>query len=173
MPTVEETQAWLSRFLDNEAELDRLEDRIEGLRSQLEAPSSPSLTGMPHGGGYEADRIGRSLARIEALEAQHKELLAKSRLLHKEIGAAIIQIKRVIRKWPPRKVILEMRYLDCLEWDEINQVLWSKYDDYDDRYDTYTRKTFRFHAEALEAMRVIVTELQGTGNNTESEDTGK
>lgn len=173
MPTVEETQAWLSRFLDNEAELDRLEDRIEGLRSQLEAPSAPTLTGMPHGGGYEADRIGRSLARIEALEAQHKELLAKSRLLHKEIGAAIIQIKRLIRKWPHRKVILELRYLDGLEWNEINQVLWSKYDDYEDRYDTYNRRTYRFHAEALEAMRIIVAEFQATGNNTESEDTGK
>lgn len=173
MQTVEETQAWLSRFLDNEAELDKLLERIEGLRSQLEAPSSPSLTGMPHGGGYEADRIGRTLARIEALEVQAQELLATSRLLYKEIGAAISQIKRVIRKWPPRKVILEMRYLDRLEWDEINQVLWSKYDDYDDRYDTYKRRTFRFHAEALEAMRIIVAEFQATGNNTESEDTGK
>ena len=173
MPTIEETQKWLSRFLDNEAELDKLLERIEGLRSQLAAPSSPSLTGMPHGGGYEADRIGRTLARIEALEVQVQELLATSRLLYKEICAAISQIKRVIRKWPPRKVILEMRYLDRLEWDEINQVLWSKYDDYDDRYDTYKRRTFRFHAEALEAMRIIVAEFQATGNNTESEDTGK
>ena len=173
MPTVEETQAWLSRFLDNEAELDRLEDRIEGLRSQLEAPSSPSLTGMPHGGGYEGDRIGRTLARVEALETQAQELLTTSRRLYKEIGTAITQIKRVIRKWPHRKVVLELRYLDGIEWDEINQILWSKFDDYADRYDTYKRRTFRFHAEALEAMRIIVAEFQATGNNTESEDTGK
>ena len=173
MSTVEETQAWLSRFLDNEAEIDRLLERIEGLRSQLEAPNSPALTGMPHGGGYEADRIGRALAKIEALEAQAQELLAKSRKLYREIAGAITQIKRLIRKWPHRKVILELRYLDGLEWNEINQVLWSKYDDYEDRYDTYNRRTYRFHAEALETMRIIVAEFQATGNNTDSEDTGK
>ena len=173
MPTVEETQAWLSRFLDNEENLDRLLERIEWLRSDLKSPNSPSLTGMPSGGGYEADRIGRTLARIEDLEAQAQELLAKSRYLYTEINGAILRIKHIVKKWPSRKLVLELRYLDGRDWPDIIEVLWGKEFDFDDRYETYNRKTFRFHAEALEAMRVIVAELQGTGNNAESEDTGK
>lgn len=173
MPTIEETQAWLSRFLDNEENLDRLLERIEWLRSDLKSPNSPSLTGMPSGGGYEADRIGRTLARIEDLEAQAQDLLAKSRHLYTEINSAISQIKHIVKKWPSRKLVLELRYLDGRDWPDIIEVLWGKEFDFDDRYDTYNRKTFRFHAEALEAMRIIVPKFQGTGNNTESEDTEK
>ena len=173
MPTIEETQAWLSRFLDTEEELDRLLERIEWLRSDLKTPSSPAITGMPHGGGYEADRIGRTLARIDDLDAQAKELLAKSKRQYKEINSAISQVRNHIKLWPPRKLLLELRYLDRRDWEDIIEVLWGKQFDFDDRYDTYRRSTFRYHAEALEAMRIIIGEFQVTGNDAESEDTGK
>ena len=168
--TIEETRAWLSRYLENEELLDRLLERIAALRSHLEAPGSATISEMPYGGGYAGDKIGHTLGKIEVLEAEAQELLAISRSLYREINQAISQLRGTAKGWPHRKVVLEMRYLDRLEWSEIIEVLWSGKDDFTDRYDSYNRRTFRLHSEALEAMANIVPGFPLQDNNKESED---
>lgn len=156
MPTIEDVKQWLSRFAENERQLDNLIERVGLLRSRLEAPGSPTLSGMPHGGGFEADAIGHKLSTIEELEEQAQGLLAKSRCLYKEIDSIILQIKG--KDWPNRKVVLQMRYLDRFTLDEVNTVLWGSKADFDDRLESYRRRTFRIHAEALEELRNLVPE---------------
>lgn len=161
MGDAETVKNWLSRYQENEEQLDRLIERIDALRSRLESPGSPSLSGMPHGVGYEGDSIGRKLAAIESLEEQAQEMLAKSRHLYAEINSAISRIKGRAKNWPDRKVVLEMKYLDLFSWEEINTVLWSNRPDFDDRLESYQRRTFRLHAEALESMANIVPDHPG------------
>ena len=168
--TIEETRAWLSRYLENEELLDRLLERTAALRSHLEAPGSATISGMPNGGGYAGDKIGHTLGKIEVLEAEAQDLLAISRNLYREISQGISRLRGTAKGWPHRKVVLEMRYLDRLEWSEINKVLWSGKADFDDRLESYQRRTFRIHAEALEAMANIVTGVPLQDNDTESED---
>ena len=113
MGDAETVKYWLSRYQENEEQLNRLIERIGALRSRLESPGSPSLSGMPHGGGYyEGDAIGRKLAASESLEEQAQEMLAKSRHLYAGINSAISRIKGTGRSWPDQKVVLEMKYLD-------------------------------------------------------------
>lgn len=170
MPTLDEMRQWLFRFANNERQLDNLIERIETLRSRLGAPGSPTLSGMPRGGGGEVDMIGRKLGAIEALEEQAQRLLARSRHLYAEINGEIDKITG--KGWPDLRAVLKMCYLDLASWEEINVMLWSGKSDFADREEAYSRRTFRIHTEALEAMLYIVPSFQGTGNNTESEEEG-
>ncbi len=162
MPSVDYVKQWLSRYSENEAQLGTTIERLEALRSRLKSPGSPTLSGMPHGGGYEGDQIGRMLGQIERLEEIAQEQLEKSRLLYAEINNTIDQITG--RKWPGLRVVLKMRYLDGFSWEEINKILWGKKPDFDDRTESYMRRAFRLYSEALAA---IIPVLQGT---TESEE---
>lgn len=153
MQTSEEVKQWLSRFSENERQLDNLIERIEALHSRLETPRSSTISGMPHGGGYESDQIGRTLGIIEDLERQAQSLLAKSRHLYKEIDTAINQING--RTWSDRRCVLKCRYLDGFGWETVCSILFGREPDYYDRFDTYQRRTYKIHAEALEAMLKI------------------
>lgn len=170
MPTIEDVKQWLSRFAENERQLDNLIERVELLRSRLESPRAATVSGMPHGGGYEGDQIGRTLGQIEKLEEIRQDHLKKSRHLYAEINITIDKITG--RAWPDLRAVLKMRYLDLANWSEINFMLWGGKSDFNDHEETYLRRTYRIHAEALEAMLNIVPNFQGTGNYTESEMTG-
>ncbi len=117
---------------------------------------------MPHGGGYESDKTGRMLGEAEELEQIAQEQVMKSHHLYREINSEIDKITG--RQWSDLRVVLKMRYLDGFSWEEVNQILWGKKPDFDDRTESYMRRTFRLYSEALAA---IIPVLQGT---TESED---
>lgn len=170
VPTLEKVKEWLSRFAENERQLDNLMERIEMLRSRLEAPGSPTLSGMPRGGGDGVDMIGRKLIAIEALEEQAQGLLARSRSLYAETNRAIDEITG--KRSSDLRAALKMRYLDLADWEEINIMLWSGKANFFDHVESYSRRTFRLHGEALEAMLYIVPDFQGTENKTESEEEG-
>ena len=51
-------------------------------------------------------------------------------------------------------------------------VLWGSKPDFDDRLESFQRRTFRIHSEALEAMADIVPGFRLQHNITESEETG-
>lgn len=168
MPTLEKVKEWLSRFAENERQLDNLMERIETLRSRLGAPGSPTLSGMPRGGGDGVDMIGRKLIAIEALEEQAQGLLARSRSLYAETNRAIDEITG--KRSPDLRAALKMRYLDLASWEEITAMLWSSKENFSDNVESYSRRTFRLHGEALEAMLDILPGFQGTENKTESEE---
>lgn len=169
VPTIEDVKQWLSRFAENERQLDNLIERVGLLRSRLESPRAATISGMPHSGGCEGDPIGRTLGQIEKLEEIGQDQLRKSRRLYAEINTAIDRITR--RAWPDLRAVLKMRYLDLANWSEINFMLWGEKSDFNNHEETYLRRTYRLHAEALEAMLNIVPNFRGTENNTESEET--
>lgn len=170
MPTLENVKKWLSRFSENERQLDNLTERIEALRSRLGAPRAPTLSGKPRSGGGGVDMIGRKLGAIEALEEQEQRLRARSRYLYTEISRGIDRI--IGKRWVDSRSVLKMRYLDLASWEEINVMLWASKANFADCKDSYVRRTLRIHTEALEAMLYIIPGFQGKENKTESEEVG-
>lgn len=161
---IEATKEWLNRYTDNERQLDNLIERIEALRSRLTSPRSATLSGMPYGGGYEADFIGRSLATVEALEEEAQGLLAQSRELYREINTTID--KSITGPGRPyRRTVLKCRYLDLFSWHETLEIMFARNADYMDRYDTYERRMHKYHRAALEQLQIPVTELPGQEND--------
>lgn len=161
---IEATKEWLNRYTDNERQLDNLIERIKALRSRLTSPRSATLSGMPHGGGYGADSIGRSLATVEALEEEAQGLLAQSRELYREINTTID--KSITGPGRPyRRTVLKCRYLDLFSWHETLEIMFARNADFMDRYDTYERRMHKYHRAALEQLQIPVTELPGQEND--------
>lgn len=165
---IEATKEWLNRYTDNERQLDNLIERIEALRSRIASPRSAALSGMPHGGGYEGDSIGRSLAAVEAMEEEAQALLARSRSLYHEINASIDQsITGPARA--DRRTVLKCKYLDLFAWAEICEIMFGRRSDYQDRLETYERRMYKIHRAALEQMQIPVTDLPGQENDQKEE----
>lgn len=165
---IEKTKEWLSRYADNERQLDDLIERIEALRSRLTSPRSAALSGMPHGGGYEADSIGRSLATLEKLEEEAQTLLARSRELYREINTTIDQ--SIIGPGRPyHRTVLKCRYLDLFSWHETLEIMFARNADFMDRYDSYERRMHKIHRAALEQLQIPVTDRPGQENDQKEE----
>lgn len=150
---------WLSRYRENEAALDDLLERIAVLRSQLESPKSVALSGMPHGSVSEHDPFFRGLAKIEDLEARAQDLLEVSRKLYRELNDNIDQIAG--KGGAEKRCILRCRYIDGFPWNTVCEILFSRKPDFDDKMETYLRRTFRIHNEALEVLSQIVPDILG------------
>lgn len=161
---IEAAKEWLNRYTDNERQLDALLERIEAIKTRITSPRSATLSGMPHGGGYEADSIGRFLATVETLEEEAQGLLAQSRELYREINTTID--KSITGPGRPyRRTVLKCRYLDLFSWHETLEIMFARNADFMDRYDTYERRMYKIHRQALEQMQIPVMELPGQENN--------
>ena len=157
MQSKENLIVWLSRYRENESALDDLIERIAVLRSRLESPKSVALSGMPHGSRSEHDPFIRTLAKIDDLEARAQDLLAVSRILYRELNDNIDQITG--KGWADKKCVLRCRYIDGFKWDEVCEILFSRKPDFEEKQETYLRRTFRIHNDALEALQEIVPDF--------------
>ena len=150
----ETVKLWLSRYRENETALDDLLERIAALHSRLESPKGAAITGMPHGSWSEHDPFFRGLAKIEDLEARAKDLLAVSRTLYRELNDTIDHITG--KGGADRRCVLRCRYIDGFPWDTVCEILFSRKPDFEEKQESYLRRTFRIHNEALEALQEIV-----------------
>lgn len=148
---------WLSRYRENESALDDHLERIAALRSRLESPKSAAISGMPHGSRSEHDPFFRGLAKIDDLEARAQDLLAVSRTLYRELNDAIDQITG--KGGADRRCVLRCRYIDGFGWNEVCEILFSRKSDFEERQESYVRRTFRIHDDALEALQEIVPDF--------------
>lgn len=154
--TIEAAKEWLFRYGDAEKQLDFMEERIRNLRSQMCDPRSSQITGMPSGGGEKADKIGRLIGRVDALERQYNEQLEASRHLYGEIDKTISQIPG--KRSPEMQAVLRMRHLDLADWETICEMMYGKREDFLDRYDTYKRRMFQIYRNGLEAVANFIPE---------------
>lgn len=104
--------AWLRRYREAAAEQDRLMAEIARWRSLAERVS-PTLSGMPAGGGGPGRMIS-AVEHINALEAELAEQLAERVATRREIGQAIGRVpdERLAR-------LLRLRYIDGMTWEKI------------------------------------------------------
>ena len=104
--------AWLRRYREAAAEQDRLMAEIARWHSLAERVS-PTLSGMPAGGGGPGRMIS-AVEHINALEAELAEQLAERVATRREIGQAIGRVpdERLAR-------LLRLRYIDGMTWEKI------------------------------------------------------
>lgn len=159
--TIEETKDWLKEYRQLQQSYDQLIERFCQMQEAATSPHSPGLDGMPHGSTNPVDKIGAAVAKLEALRAKVERAAARANALYTEIDQAIDQITGT--NWAVKRSVLQCRYLDSMTWEEITEMLFRQKKDYDLRYDTYLRRTFYFHGEALAALAAVRKEL-GSGD---------
>lgn len=158
--TIEETKDWLKEFRQLQQSYDQLIERFCQMQEAATSPHSPGLDGMPHGSTNPVDRIGSTIAKLDSLRRRVEAAAEKKNAFAAEIQEAVDKIGGT--SWAAKRTVIECRYLDLLSWPETTAVLYSREPDYDLRYDTFLRRTFYIHAEALAALAAVRKEL-GSG----------
>ena len=127
---------WLYRYRGISERLDRMKERLEVLENRMEGVRSPRLTGMPRGGTPVTmeELISDKLEieeRIDNLEETRKQI-------RREILAAIDTLTD-----DKLSEILELRFIECLDYDDIADQL------------VYTRRHVeRLYAKAIEEIKI-------------------
>lgn len=163
----EAIKAWLRRYGELQRDANRLWDRLEDLRSRVEAARTTHIDGMPHGNSVDADRIGADLSRLEDMEREATEVQQEVTAARREIEAAIRKINGP--RWADRREVLRLRYSDCLPWEDVAEKMFGDDLRFWDKSDVFLRRTYKLHSQALEELSNYVPLPAGQENDTEQE----
>ena len=114
---------------------------------------------MPRSPGFEGDKLGGVVGTADVIERQVAEKEAQAAEAYREIDATIQQISG--KHATERKFILQCRYLDRMDWPDVIFLLFGDKDDFGDREDSFTRRTYNIHKEALQDIGTILDKNKG------------
>ncbi len=156
--TSDTVKVWLSGYGELIKDVDNILERIEILRERAFSPSSPILDGMPHQKGNRTDRIGHTVAHYDFLEREAKAKFERAKILYKEIDTSIKLIHG--KGSADKKAVLQMKYLDLAEWDEVLDMLFMKKENFLEKEDSYRRRVFKLHQVALSELAELLNNTQ-------------
>ena len=161
-------KTWLQRYSQAWRSYELLLERLIVAEAVAHSPKSAIPDGMPRGSGNPVDALGSTVAKLEKLRSQVSAAKSKADSIGLEIEAAIAQIggARCVEK----RVLLEMKYLDLMEWGDINRALFREKSDFLLREDSYQRRTFYIHADALKKLGDILDAQKPAEAATRSDD---
>lgn len=157
--STDQVKEWLSRYAVAAREVALLRARADAIRDRATSPASPTLDGMPRSPGFEGDRLGEVIGIADVIERQVAEKEAQAAEAYREIDATIQQISG--KHATERKFILQCRYLDRMDWPDVIFLLFGEKDDFGDREDSYGRRAYNIHKEALQDIGTILDENKG------------
>ena len=165
--STDEVKRYLQLYGDRDREFFDLVERRAVLQLRAYAPSSAQLDGMPHSPGFVSDRTGNIVEQLEELDIELNAKKMDLRALYHEIDEYIGQIKAARRRgWPDRRAVLQMRYLDLADWSMITTMLFGQRGDFEDRRESYLRRTHRLHMTALlELAELTIQEMDSNGSD--------
>lgn len=131
-------KTFLQSVFEAKSEAQRLRRKIARLETQTEHITA-NLTGMPHSGNRDSEGAWAALADIRASYAQK---LLDAELVEKDVADFIDTL-------PTRecRVVLRLRYLDCLRWPSVMRGLEKAGICYEER------QVYRIHGKALGEAR--------------------
>lgn len=134
----------LNRDIENNIE------RLERLEDKMYSVSSPNLSSMPRSPRPCADRFAELVARKDEMVEKIECLIAKR-------DAERVSLERILAKLvnPDERAVIEMRYIDEEEWDDIIEMLFGCKENFGDSYDNYKQRTFRLHSSAIANMALF------------------
>lgn len=146
-------RALLDSYVTLQKRIDFTEKRLECLELSKGAPSTPNLSGMPSGGHDRGSKQERDYIKTEELEEKLGRMNAQENRLRELIETLVELMKK-----PDEQTIIEMHYLDGIEWKTISATLYGDEDDYDEHEKRYLKRTFKVHGSALQSLAKIYAE---------------
>lgn len=147
---------FLGRYRPAAVRVSMLQARLDRLRERAKVPPGPHLDGLPHGRGATSDAVGDLVVRITEAESELKEAQDEAERLRREIRAAIRAMPSATPNDVRMQTILETRHIDGERWPLIAWLLFGEEDDFEERQESYLRRTNRLHGEALQALSKIL-----------------
>jgi len=115
-------------------ELTQLQERVSDLRSRMYSIKSPTLDGMPCGGGNN-DKIGEIVTTIISLEDKHYNMINNIFKQQRDIEDMIDALA------PVERLLIRARYIECNTWESVCVAIgysWSQ--------------TYRLHSDVLNKL---------------------
>ncbi len=134
----------LQRRLDNQLA------RLYNLIDSIDAVSSTNYSGMPTGSHDGTSRQERYTERKDELETKVDNMMKQETELRKELEDMIAKLND-----PDEQAVLEMKYIDGLQWKNVSLSLFGMREDYEDNPERYMKRTFRIHGAALQRLSRI------------------
>lgn len=113
------------------------------------------------------DTLGGTVARLDILRAKVEAAKFEGDTIFSEIERAIEKISG--SRCAEKRAVLELRYLDMAGWDSVNYAIFGGKTDFLYREDSYLRRIFYIHADALKKLSVILDDQRAAGATTKSD----
>lgn len=145
------TKERLQRYTNLVQEIDRQFEALEIMKEKLISPKTSNLTGMPKSAASGSfDRMSMAIAKKEDIEENIKALLRKERQEAQAIEEAVQLLEE-----PNERQVIRLRYVDGFTWTEVCRALFGRRKDYEERLDTFERRTYKIHGKALINLEAI------------------
>ena len=145
---------YLKKYLRKREELETTIIRYNALLNKDNISSPIGKTGLSTNGS------SGSSSAIE--NAVCKKIFAEERIhkLEKDLTEQSAIINPIFEKLenPYEKQVMQMRYEDGFEWDEIRGKIFGNRRDYSQNIEKYNNKVFRIHGSALKHMKELQAE---------------
>ena len=148
---VEAIKDRLNDYRSEDREIENQTERLERLLNKMHEVGAQDLTGMPRSPSPDQDRMSDLISKKDELESEVAELRAEHKKERKRIEKIVRKLKR-----PDERAVIRFRFIDDHEWDEVTDMLFGGRSDFLDREETYQRRTFTLHHDAIYHMAKIV-----------------
>ncbi len=151
--TTEAIKHWLKKYTFYVEEYEALKERATSIREKAMTPQTSNLDDMPKSKGW-GSKIEMYISIAEELEEEAKKMLTEAQKNYRQTEEVIKQIHK--GRWAKKRAVLRLRYIDGYLWEDVNEILFGDKDDFIEREDSYRRRMFAIHNEALEELAEII-----------------
>lgn len=137
-------------YRDLNREIDLQIERLEQMEAKAGSPSTPNLSGMPKSSNFQHDRMTDVVARIADLRSEIDSLIVERDAEQKALDALIRRLQNA-----DKRLVLRLRYLDSEEWEDVIFIAYGGKPDFNEKYDSYKQRVFRYHRQALTELEAI------------------
>lgn len=141
---------YLKNYLRKREELKTTIIRYNALLNKEDISSPAGKIGLSMGGSLVSSVVENTVCNKIIMEEKIKRLeedLARQRTI---INSTFEKLEK-----PYEKIVMQMRYEDRLEWDEIRGEIFGNRRDYSENIEKYNDKVFRIHGSALKHIKEL------------------
>ena len=124
--------------------------RLENLVETIDTLPSTNFSGMPSGTHDGTTKAERYVERKDELERKIDRMIQEEQELRKELEDLIALLDN-----PDEQAILEIKYIDGVDWPDVSWSLFHEADDYEENPERYMKRTFRIHGVALQRLAAV------------------
>lgn len=131
-------------------EIDSEIERLDRLHVKAESIGNSRLSGMPKALSNVYDRTADIVAKIVDIENGIKSLITQRDRERTELESLVSKLDHV-----GEKAVIRSRYIDLEEWNDVQFVLFGGKADFDEKYDDYRQKMYRWHRAAITNLAAL------------------
>lgn len=150
---VEAVKQRLTEYLENERDIDNQIERLEHLNARMVGVGAQVLTDMPKSPSVTNDRMAELLGQKEELELAIRAAVTEQSKERQRIEMILKHLRN-----PDERAVIRMRYFDRSSWPEVRDMMFGHKADFDEKEETYLRRTHRVHGSALVNMAKYIEE---------------